>query len=242
MYPPLNVLKRVGDGIWIVDSGPLRTFGLELPVRMTVARLADGNMWLHSPTQYDEQLRLAIERLGPIRHLIAPNVAHWSFLKDWQSACPSAATWAAPGLRERSEVRRSGVVLDEDLHFEVPDAWAADFEQVVVPGGFGVNEVAFLHRPSRTLVLTDLIQNFEQDKISTWARPLAKLAGVLAPDGQAPVHLRFAIGRRREAAQIAARRMIGWQPDRVIFAHGRWFDWDGTGRLKKSLRWLVDER
>jgi len=40
-YPPLDVPKPVADGIWIVDSGPLRVFGvLGLPIRMTSY---DGN-------------------------------------------------------------------------------------------------------------------------------------------------------------------------------------------------------
>jgi hypothetical protein len=34
-YPPLDVLKPVTEGVWIVDSGPLHVFGLTLPIRMT---------------------------------------------------------------------------------------------------------------------------------------------------------------------------------------------------------------
>ena len=50
-YPPLDVMKPVADGVWIVDSGPLRVLGMPLPVRMTVVRLASGDLWLHSPTR-----------------------------------------------------------------------------------------------------------------------------------------------------------------------------------------------
>ena len=48
-YPPLDVLKRVADNIWIVDSGPLRALGMPLPIRMTVIKLRDGGLLLHSP-------------------------------------------------------------------------------------------------------------------------------------------------------------------------------------------------
>ncbi|MFC7553301.1 hypothetical protein ACFQU7_15190 [Pseudoroseomonas wenyumeiae] len=37
-----------------------------------------------------------MENIGPIRHLVAPNIAHWLFLRDWQAACPEATTWGAP--------------------------------------------------------------------------------------------------------------------------------------------------
>src|SRR3712207_1758820 len=110
-YPPLDVLKDVAEDIWIVDSGPLRVLGLPLPVRMTVIRLKTGAMLLHSPTRFLPSLKDAIEGLGPIRHLVAPNLAHWSFLQDWQRHCPEALTWAAPGLRQRAPVKASGVRL-----------------------------------------------------------------------------------------------------------------------------------
>ncbi|ADY67909.1 hypothetical protein AGROH133_14495 (plasmid) [Agrobacterium tumefaciens] len=76
-YAPLDVLKPVADGIWIVDSGPLHAVGaIPLPVRMTVMQLEDGGIVLHSPTRYDPSLRETIESLGPIRHIVAPNSAH----------------------------------------------------------------------------------------------------------------------------------------------------------------------
>ena len=44
-YPPLDTLKPVADGVWIVDSGPLRVFGgIPLPVRMAVVRLRGGEV------------------------------------------------------------------------------------------------------------------------------------------------------------------------------------------------------
>jgi hypothetical protein len=240
VYPPLDTLKPVAEDLWIVDSGPLRAMGLAIPVRMTLVKLASGDVWLHSPTAYTPALRNEIEQLGPIAHLVAPNIAHWSFLNDWQRHCPQALTWAAPGLRERAQVRRSAVVLDADLGSEPPQAWARDLSQLTIRGGFGVNEVAFLHGATRTLILTDLVENFESEKVSPLLRPLVRAAGAMAPDGKAPVHYRFAVNRRRREAAVAARRLLDWAPERVIFAHGRWFETDGTPRLRHSLRWLLD--
>lgn len=238
-YPLLDVLKPVAEGLWIVDSGPLRAYGLELPLRMTVVRLSSGELWLHSPTRFDGALKAAMERIGRIRHLVAPDIAHWLHLAEWQRACPEATTWAAPGLRRRAQVRRSPVRLDRDLGEHPPEAWAGDLDQVVVPGGFGFSEVDFLHRPSRTLVLTDLVVNIEARKLPPLVRPGARLIGVVAPHGKAPLYLRLAIRMRREAAARAAARMIGWAPERVIFSHGRWFERDGTAELARAFAWLV---
>jgi hypothetical protein len=237
-YPPLDVPKKVAEGVWIVDSGPLRIMGAPLPVRMTVVRLANGELWLHSPTRYDDSLRRELEHHGRIRHLVAPDIAHWTFLQEWQQRCPDAVTWAAPGLRERAQVKKSGVRLDRDLGDAPAPEWRTDMEQVVVPG-VGFAEVAFFHKPSRTLILTDIVQNLEPEKLPTIMRQVARLNGVLAPNGKAPIYLRLVLRAKRSAAAAAVERMLAWNPERVIFSHGRWFERDGAAALRRSFAWLV---
>jgi hypothetical protein len=238
-YPPLDTLKPVGDGIWIVDSGPMMVMGgAPLPVRMTVVKLKNGDVWLHSPTRFIRELREEIDRLGPVRHLVAPDVAHWTFLQDWQKAYPDALTWAAPGLRDRAQVKKSGVRLARDLGETPPPEWSEDFEQVVVTG-IGFSEVDFFHKPSRTLVMTDLVQNFEPHKMPTGMRIFTAISGVTAPNGGTPRYLRLVVLPKRAQARAAAERMLAWQPERVIFSHGRWFERDGTAALKRALSWLV---
>ena len=238
-YPPLDTLKPVADGIWIVDSGPFHAMGVPIPVRMTVIRLLNGDLLLHSPTQFTEGLRQELERVGEIQHLVAPNSAHWSYVKEWQRRYPDASTWAAPGLRDRAPVRKSGTKLGHDITGLAPAAWAQEVEQIVVPGGAGFAEVAFFHKASRTLVLTDLVVNVDAQKLPWALRPAARLAGVVAPEGRASIYLRAVVKRRRAEAAAAARRMLDWRPERVIFSHGRWFDRDGAAQLRKSLRWLL---
>lgn len=238
-YKPLDVAKPVADGVWIVDSAPIRVMGIPLPLRMTVIRLRNGELLLHSPTRYSEALHRALDGLGRIRHLVAPDIAHWMFLKGWQEACPDTITWAAPGLRERAPPRKAGVRFDRDLEEQAPDAWAGEITQNVIHGGFGYSEVAFFHHATRTLVLTDLVVNLEPAKTPLLMRPALHLAGMLAPRGMAPVYVRWIIAlRRREAASVAAR-LLAHHPERVIFAHGCWFERNGEAALRHALRWLL---
>lgn len=238
-YPPLDVLKGVAEDLWIVDSGPLRVLGLPLPVRMTVVRLKTGAVLLHSPTRFVPALKGEIERLGPIRHLLAPNLAHWSFLQAWQRHCPEALTWAAPGLRQRAPVQASGVRLDRELTGSTPPDWGEGIVTDLVPGAAGFAEIPLFHAPSRTLVLTDLVLNLEAGKLPLLSRPLAALNGVTAPHGRAPLYLRFIVRRRRREAAAAVERMLGRRPERAIFAHGRWFERDAEASLRRSLSWLL---
>jgi len=120
---------------------------MPLPIRMTVVRLGSGDLLLHSPTQYTDDLKSAIGALGPIRHLIAPSIGHWMFLHDWQRACPAVKTWAVPGLKDRAQVRKAGIKVDAELGDDAPEVWASEIDQVLVRGPV-FKEVDFFHRAS----------------------------------------------------------------------------------------------
>lgn len=239
-YPPLDVPKRVVEGVHVVDSVMSGVLGLVLPVRMTVLTLPGGGLLLHSPTRFSAELLQGLQAIGPIQHIVAPNSAHWTFVKDWQRACPDAVTWAAPGLRDRGQVRRSGVRLDRDLPDGAPADWNSAVDLTTVPGGLGFREVALFHRPTRTMVLTDLVLNLEPAKLLAPARPLVRLLGSAAPDGMAPAHVRAVFRSRGADARRAAFALLREEPERVVFAHGTWFERDGTARLRRSLRWLLE--
>ncbi|ACS60664.1 conserved hypothetical protein (plasmid) [Rhizobium leguminosarum bv. trifolii WSM1325] len=236
-YAPLDILKPVGDGIWIVDSGPLAAAGaIPLPIRMTVMQLGDGSIVLHSPTRYDISLRQEIESLGAIRHIVAPNSAHWSFVKDWKGRVPDALAWAAPGLRRRRQVKKARIPWHGDLGAKSPAHFAPDIDQIEVPGIGGFFEVCFFHRKSQSLVVTDLIQNLDDHHQSAMMRLFSKLVG--ARD-RAPIYLRAVVRLKGEPAKAAARQLVALAPKRVIFSHGRYFDEDASARLRKSFEWLV---
>jgi hypothetical protein len=240
-YRPFDTPKPVADGIWIVDAEPIGRAGMPVPLRMTLVRLADGGLLLHSPTQHSPQLAAEIERLGPVRHLVAPSFGHWMYLRDWRAAYPQASAWAAPGLQDRLQVRASGLSFDHELSDEPPAAWAGELDQVVVRTG-PFAEVAFFHRATRTLMLTDLIVNLEPERIPKLWRGPARALGVTTPDGETPAYLRMALRANRGPARMAAARLLALEPERVIFAHGQWFDADGTARLRASLDWLLRDK
>ena len=239
-YPPFDAPKRVADGVWIVDAAPIRPIGLPAPIRMTVIRLAGGELVLISPTPYEPGLAAELERLGPIRHLVAPSFGHWMFLKGWREAFPQAATWAAPGLRDRLQVRAKGVRFDHELGEVAPPDWAGEIQHVLIGAG-PFKEVAFYHEPSWTLVLTDVVQSLEPSRTPPGWRGFVRLLGIAAPDAKAPVYLRLLLRTNEEEAAEAARRLVALRPERVIFAHGRWFDRDATEQLRASLAWLTRE-
>ena len=237
-YPPLDVPKPLADGAWVVDGSPQRVLGLTFPIRMTVLRLADGGLWLHSPTRHTPALEAALAPLGPVRHLVAPNTAHWVHASPWQKAFPDAKLWAAPGVVERARgqdvhLRAAGVLGDAP-----PPDWEGQIEHAVFSGP-GLVEIAFHHRASRTLVLTDGIQAMPSGDLPLATRLFSRVTGSAAADGATPAHIKLVLNRRRPANRAAAERLLALEPERVVFAHGDFYTYDGAARLRRALEWLL---
>jgi hypothetical protein len=101
-----------------------------------------------------------------------------------------------------------------------------------------MEEIIFFDRRTRTLILADLIENFEAEKVGGFHAWLIRLAGAADPDGKAAIDLRLTFLGRKKEARSALERMLAWKPERVIMAHGRWYERDGTGELRRAFRWV----
>src|SRR5690606_27469924 len=138
-----------GEGIWTIDK-PHRTMGIELGTRTTIVRLPTGGIVLLSPGPLSRDDFRAIDELGRVEGLVAPNVFHHLYLRRAHERFPEAAVFLAPGLREKVPDLPPGEALSD----EAPKLWAGSLEQLLVKGT-STREVVFFHPPSRTLVLTD---------------------------------------------------------------------------------------
>lgn len=239
IYPPLGTMKLVAKDIWIVD-GPTIPFGMPglkvpFPTRMTVIRLTSGDLFIHSPTPLGPELKLEIEVMGRPRWIVGPNRIHYWWIPEWRAAFSDAEIYLAPRVREQAGGR-----IDfeyRNLATESGYPWDGEIATLPIAGSF-MTEVEFFHHASRTLVLTDLIENFEPRKLSGLImRWFIRLAGSLDPDGGMPRDMRLTYPR--QALKAAVERMIDWNPDRIIVAHGRWYEKDGPAELRRAFRWLL---
>lgn len=242
VYEPLNVLKPVAEDLWVVDGASVKmnlyVAKLPFPTRMTIVRLQSGELFVHSPTELKPELKEHVDALGPVRHLISPNKLHYAHIGAWQQAYPDAVAWASPGVRERARSQKIDVHFDEDLGEEPPPAWSAELDQLLFRGSFFLEEAVFFHKKTRTLLLADTIQNFEPHKLPGSMRWLARLGGVLDPDGKVPADLRMTFVLHRDEARRSYERVRAWRPQKIVLAHGRWYEHDGERELERAFRWL----
>jgi hypothetical protein len=128
--------------------------------------------------------------------------------------------------------------LDSLLSDVAPPAWSDQIDQRLADSGYH-REVVFFHRASRTLILTDLIENFEAEYMPWWAVPLLKFGRVCHPDGRMPRDMAASFWRKANHLKDLVETMMAWAPERVILAHGRWYDRDGTAELKRAFRDVI---
>lgn len=238
-YEPLNTLKPIGPDIWIVDGPVIKFYGMPFPTRMTVIRLHGGGLFIHSPIALDDGLLAELDGLGPVQHLVSPNWIHYASIGYWAKVYPKAVTWASPNVRARALKYQVDVCFDRDLGEEAAPEWAAEIKQMIVHGNAFHEEVVFFHDASNTLVLTDLIENFEAAKAPLWFRPIVWLISALDPDGGMPRDMRATFRKGRKELKQAVETMICWGPDKVVLSHGRWFESNGVQHLKRVLGWAL---
>lgn len=222
--------RQLDESLWVFDR-PLGVFGLQIGTRMTAVRLPDGGLFLHSPVELDEATQEELDALGPVRHVVAPSKVHHFFVDGYREAYGEALIWAAPGLPEK----RSDLTFDGVLGDEPNTAWADSLDQHVFAGAPYLNEVVFLHRESRSLLLTDLAMNHGKGATlltSLWLRAMG-------------IHDRFGVSRMlrmvvrdRAAARESLERILEWDFERIVVTHGVVLQRQGKRLLREAYDWL----
>lgn len=235
-YEPLGVPKPFGPDLWIVDGAHIRFYGMPFSTRMTLVRLPSGGIWVHSPIRPDEDLLARVEALGPVRHLVAPNAIHYAFLGDWQRRYPQARAWVAPGVRARAATHRVALGPAEELGATA--AWEDVLEGRLVTGSRVLQEMVFHHVPSRTVVLTDFIENFDPAHLPVWMRPLVRLAGIVRPDGRMPPDMQATFDRA--ALRRSVEAILAWAPERAVLAHGACYEAEAAARIRRVFSRILD--
>ena len=227
------MLEQFGPSLYAADGPTVSFFGFPYPTRMAVARLSDGSAWVWSPIALTQELADDVQSIGPVRHIVSPNKLHHLSLKEWADHWPDARLYAPPGLARK----------EATLHFHAglgdkPNpAWEADIDQVVFRGSFAMTEVVFFHRVSRTAIIGDLIQRFSDVNISGWKEMVMRLDGLVGEHGSTPREWRASFLRRRPA-RSALQKVLGWNPERLLIAHGLCAQTGATEIIKQALNWI----
>jgi hypothetical protein len=229
--PTAVTTRALADRLWVAEH-PMKAMGMELGRRMTVVRLRDGGLWLHSVGRLTPEVRGWLDGLGRVAFVVSPSQAHRRWMDAYATAYPDAALVASPGLREK----RPDLVFDRTLG-DVPEPeWAEDLDQAVFPVRGRYGEVVFLHRLTRTLILTDLCFQIPAGRgLVTTA--LAWTFGYYERFAASRL-LRLMLADRAAAREVLVR-ILAWDFDRVIIGHGDIVESGGKPALERAFAWLL---
>lgn len=218
----------VPERIWCCQQ-PLRFGPVPITTRMTVVRLRDDALWVHSPIAPSPTLAEELQRLGRVCYVVAPNRSHHLFFRPFLEAHPEARGWVAPGLA----AKRADLARFPELGAGMP--WEAELAGRLIEGLPLINETVWFHAESGTLILTDLLQAIHPAK-SWLVRMAARLLGVLGEPGMSRT-MRMAIEDRRALRESIAP-LLALPVERIVLAHDSIIEDDAAQRLSRAFAWL----
>ena len=206
--------------------------------RAIVIRLNDGSLFMLSPIQLTPDIRTDIDQLGAVKYLVSPNHLHHLHLGDWSQAYPDARLYASPRLTSK----RKDLVFYKTLSSDTPEPeWAGQIDQCIFGSGNGwIDELVFFHRASRTVILTDLVMDFDPATFSPLSRVTTQWNQMYQ---HTPRGVQFGHIFDRASLRNALKTVRTWEPEHAIVAHSPWLCVDGNERvadfLDAAFNWLM---
>ncbi|KAH6830366.1 lysine-tRNA ligase [Perilla frutescens var. hirtella] len=161
--------EAVKNSIWLFEQEQALGFSsVSTNIRMTVIKLKSGGLWVHAPIAPTKECIQLVKELGaPVEYIVLPTFAyeHKIFVGPFSRQFPRAEVWVAPRQwswplnlpLEFFGIFRARILQDEDSS----TPWADEIEQKVLSSpevGIGPYvEVAFYHKRTRTLLVTDAV-------------------------------------------------------------------------------------
>lgn len=228
-------MEKLAHDIWIFDGDAVKFLSLPFSTRMTVVRLTNHELWVHSPIKLSQTIKEQLESLGVVKYLIAPNHLHHLFLPQWIDCYPNAEVYGTDEVIKK----RHDITFDGSLNCIQDWGWSEDIEQELFSGSPLMQECVFYHKHSGTLIVTDLVENFSGKDFNFWQKQVAKGVGILAPKGKMPLDWRLSFMLGKASARQHFDQLLAWNPQMMVMAHGEIVRENAGQFLIQSFRWLA---
>lgn len=228
-----TMLREIDRNIWAAEQ-PLRYFGLSVGTRMTVIRLENRELLVISPITLSNEIIDQLSHIGTVKHIVAPNLYHYFFAAEFKAHYQNATFWAVSGLK----AKRPDLLIDRTIEAVTGSLWDGiehirfDGFKTLGSGGFeSLNECVFFHADSHTLILTDTAFHFDESFPF-----LTRLASRATGDYKSlsPSIFERIATIDKERVRDSIDKVMMWDFDRVIMAHGSIIEQRGREKLKKG--------
>lgn len=225
-----SMLTAFRDGVWVA-SGPVRFLGLHLTSSMTVLRLDDGSLLVHSPLVPSPELVAEVTALGPVAHLYAPNTFHHQWLGDWIARFPGARVHAPAELA----TKRPDLRIDRFHDRPTSERGFAGIDEICIRG-FRLRETVLVHRAGGTAIVADLAHNIGRPQ-HTWTKVYTKAMGFYDRVALSRM-LRWTSFDDRGAARHSIDALLAAPFDSLVVGHGAAIGGNGRALLAAATQCL----
>ena len=226
------MLAVVAPEVWEVQHLMGLPGGVRMPVRMTVLRLPAGRLLLHSPVPLTDEVGGAIGALGTVTWVVAPSRLHHLFVAPCLARWPEAMLYGASALAtKRPDLPWRGELASDEHPF------GDEVRVTPVDGAPAMAEVAFLHQPSGSLLVSDLLFNVTAPA----NRRTGALLYLMGTHGRLAMSRAFRfLTRDRRALKASVERILAWPFHRILPGHGAVFDEPAAReRARTALAWAM---
>jgi len=219
-----GAMRNIDKNLWVNET-QFRLFGAEFGNRMTVIRLENNELLIHSPTKLDGSIVKEVSELGKVSYIVTPNNFHGLFAEEWCNAFKGAKYFSAKG-----DVKESRPI--EDLAIEIE---SSGVEIIRIEGADKVNEYAFFHKATSSLILTDMAFNIPSS-VPLWSKVFFSLNGSLGKFG--PSRLMKSMITDQQALQGSIDQILLRDIERIIVSHGDIVESKARETMKAAFSWL----
>lgn len=213
-------LQEFAENIYFTEY-PISFAGCRFNARMTVIRMSDGKLLLHSPCDIDDALKREIQELGQVSMIVAPGNYHYLHVLQCKEVFPDAQVYLSLGLDKKQpklmKLPGAKVLYDKDV-------LDRDIQHVFLSGNRVINEIVFYHVPSKTLVLTDSIEYIGDDSradTNWFLRAWWVIMRMWNKPKPAPEYQMGWWCKNKQESRGIMQQILSWDFERVIIAHGQ---------------------
>lgn len=219
-------MTSLDKNLWLLTY-PLNLLGVNLRRNVTIVRLSSGKLVIHSTGPFSGEDVVLISSLGEVGWICDVMLRHDTFSKEGRASFPDVPFLAPEGFAQTQEFVTHTIVPP-------PPEWTGELEAIELQGVPSLRETVFFHRPSRTLIVADLVFNFPYNE-PLWSELMLKAAvGSKHYPGMSRA-FKLAI-KDENSFQKSIGQMLEWDFDRVIVGHGDVIETGGKEKVVGVLR------
>jgi hypothetical protein len=218
--------REIADDVALM-AFPWRTLGIEFGRNVTLLRLSDGRVIVHSTAPFEDEDIAAIRSFGEPAWLVDATLMHDTFAKEGLAALAGLPYLAPVGFAEASGIPTESLC-------PAPSDWAGEIDVLKIDG-VKKKEHVFFHRRSRTLVVADLFFSFPPARTRGWPRffvrhfmRLPRLFGISA-------FFRLMISDR-PAFEHSVNALLDLDFEKLVVAHWEPLLSEGKPAVEQTLR------